>query len=101
MDQHIYLIVQFDFPSPFQPEHGSKARALHDRLQGQDWIEGTLAASGGVGAGPSCIWAFKLENYAALDGLLHGDDPVSKAYVDFFGDMVDVQDAVREEVVFL
>ena len=46
------------------------------------------------------MWVFKLEGYAFLDRLFHGDDPVSKAYVDFFGAMDKVSDIVREEVIF-
>lgn len=100
MDQSIYLIVQFSFPRPFQPEYGTKAKALKQALQGQDWIEEVFAAAGGVGAGPASIWVFKLANYAALDKLFHGDEPVSKAYVDFFRSMGDVTDTVREAITF-
>ena len=100
MNQNIYLMVQFNFPKPFQPEYGGMAKALHEVVQGQDWIEEVFTASGGVGAGPSSVWVFKLENYASLDRLFNSDDPVSKAYVDFFRIMSDVQDMVREEVIF-
>lgn len=61
-----------------------------------------VAASGGIGGGPSSLWIFKLANYAALDRLFHDEeDPVAGAYRAFFGEMVDVQDMVREEVIFL
>ncbi|MGD2157284.1 MAG: hypothetical protein PVG14_02385 [Anaerolineales bacterium] len=100
MESGTYLVVQFSFPKPFQAEYGEKARALHQVLEGQDWIEEVFAASGGIGAGPSSIWVFKLNDYSALDRLLGGEDPVSKAYVDFFGAMEDVRDFIREEVVF-
>ncbi len=46
-------MVQSNFPQPFQPEYGAMAKALHDTLNGQDWIEEVLSASGGLGAGPS------------------------------------------------
>jgi hypothetical protein len=101
MDQCIYLIVQFNFPRPFQEGHGTRAKALHQALEGQDWIEEVFAASGGIGAGPSAVWVFRLESYAALDRLFKGDDRVSKAYVDFFGEMNEVRDMVRAEVIFL
>lgn len=101
MASGIYLVVHFNFPQPFQPEHGQKARALHDAVVSADWIEEVVAASGGVGMGPSCVWVFGLDNYAALDRLFHGDEVVSKAYVDFLSSMVDVQDMVREAVVFV
>ncbi|MCB0033492.1 MAG: hypothetical protein KDE51_05725 [Anaerolineales bacterium] len=96
----IYLIVQFNFPQPFQPEYGEKARALHQAVQNQEWIEEVFAASGGIGGGAASLWVFKLANYAALDQLLGGEDPVSKAYVGFFSRMDDVQDMIRQEVRF-
>ena len=98
----IYLIVEFDWPSPFNSEDGKKARHLHDVTQGQTWIHETVAGSGGLGEGPSSIWIFWLENYAALDRLLHDkEDEVSKAYVDFFSSMPKVVEKIREEVAFL
>jgi hypothetical protein len=100
METGIYLVVQFRFPKPFQAEYGMKAKALHEAIEGQDWIEEVFAASGGVGVGPSSIWVFKLDDYSALDRLFGGDDPVSEAYVDFFTAMEDVGDFIREEVIF-
>jgi hypothetical protein len=98
----IYLIVEFDWPSPFNAEDGKKARHLHDVLQNQTWIRETVAGSGGLGEGPSSIWVFWLENYAALDRLLHDNsDEVSQAYMNFFSGMPKVADKIREEVVFL
>ena len=101
MEQGIYLIVQFDFPKPYQPEYGTKAKTLHQALDEQDWIEEVFAASGGIGGGPSAIWVFKVDRYASLDRLFNGSDPVSKAYVDFFSAMEGVRDILREEVIFL
>lgn len=100
MEGGIYLVVRFNFPSPFQPEYGEKAKALHQALQGQDWIQEVFAGSGGIGGGPSAIWVMKLDNFAALDRLFGGEDVVSKAYVEFFGLMDDVDDLIREAVVF-
>ena len=68
-------------------------------MQGQDWVQEVFAASGGLGAGPASLWVFRLANYASLDRLFHGDEAVSLAYVDFFGAMVDVTDAIREAVI--
>jgi hypothetical protein len=100
--QGIYLIVDFDWPSPFDAEDGKKARHLHDVLQNQTWIRENAAGSGGLGGGPSSIWVFWLENYAALDRLLHDkSDEVSKAYVEFFSAMPKVTEKIREEVHFL
>jgi len=61
-----------------------------------------VAASNGVGAGPSSIWVLWLESYASLDRLLKDSgDPVAQAYSAFFSEMVDVRSSVREEVAFL
>ena len=98
----IYLIVEFDWPSPVNAEVGKKARHLHDVVQNQAWIREMVAGSGGLGGGPSSIWVFWLENYAALDHLLRDkSDDVSRAYMDFLSAMPRVVDKIREEVVFL
>jgi hypothetical protein len=98
----IYLIVQFNWPANITKELAGKARALHDVLHGEHgWIRDTVAASGGLGSGPSSLWIFWLQNYAALDRLLHSDDPISQAYVAFFSEMVDVSESVREQVAFI
>lgn len=98
----IYLIVEFDWPQPFTKEVGSKARRLHDVVQNQTWIRESVAGSGGLGEGPSSVWVFWLENYAALDRLLRDrSDEVSQAYVGFFSEMPKVVDKIREEVVFV
>jgi hypothetical protein len=34
----IYLIIDFDWPKAFEPEHGELARALHKAMQNQSWI---------------------------------------------------------------
>ena len=101
METGIFLVVQFNWPRPFQPEYGELARALHQVVQGQDWIQEVLAASGGVGAGPASLWIFKLGDYAALDRLFQDrEDPVAQAYGAFFRQMEAVEDYVREEVRF-
>jgi hypothetical protein len=98
----IYLCVDFDWPQPFQPEYGQKAKKLHDAVQDRNWIREVVAASGGIGAGPSSTWIFWLANYAALDKLLHNrENDVSQAYHDFFSQMPTVVDKIREEVLFL
>jgi hypothetical protein len=98
----IYLIVEFDWPQPFEQEHAKLARALHDAVQGRDWIKETAAASGGIGGRRSSLWVFRLESYAALDRLFKDrEDPVSQAYLAFFSKMATVEDWVREEVVFV
>lgn len=102
MTAGIYLIVEFDWPAPFEESHGRKARKLHDIIQGKSWIKESVAGSGGLGAGPSSLWIFWLENYAALDRLLRNPkDEVSAAYTDFFSTMPTVVQKLREEVAFL
>lgn len=97
----LYLIVDFDWPELLLPEAADKARRLHKTVQGQSWIREVVAASGGVGGGPRSTWIFWLENYAALDRLLHDpSDEISKAYNDFFSAMPVIVDKVRDQVVF-
>jgi len=98
----IYLIVEFDWPNPFQPELGKKARQLHAVVQDQGWIREVVAASGGLGVGPASLWIFWLENYASLDRLLRNtDNPVAQTYRAFFSELPTVVEKIREEVVFL
>ena len=101
-DVGIYLIVEFEWPRPFTPDHGKNARHLHDIVQDKSWIKEVVAASGGVGEGPPSIWVFWLPDYAALDRLFKDqEDPVSQAYRTFFNDMPVVKDKIREEVAFI
>lgn len=98
----IYLIVEFDWPESFDKETGALAKKLHDLTQDADWIKETLAASGGVGAGPSSLWVFWLPDYAALDRLFHDrEDEISQTYNAFFSRMARVDDKVRGEVAFM
>jgi len=101
MKQPVYLIVQFNWPRPLKPEYGARAKELHNALQGQDWIEAVLAASGGIGGGAGSLWILKLGSYSDLNRLFHEeDDPVAMAYQAFFSEMVDVEDFIREQVLF-
>jgi len=98
----IYLIIEFNWPEEFTQEQGKMARQLHDVVQGQTWIKEVVAASGGIGEGPSSVWVFWLENYAALDILLEErDNEICKAYLNFFSEMPLVNEKVRGEVLFL
>ena len=99
----IFLIVEFNWPikENFIPEYGENAAILHKIVLKQDWIEETVAASGGIGSGPSSVWIFKLKNYASLDRLLHNpEDEVCKAYIAFFSNMPEVYEKIKEEVLF-
>lgn len=98
----IYLIIEFNWPQPFNLVDGPKARKLHDTIQSSTWIKEMVAASGGLGAGPSSLWIFWLQNYAALDKLFKArEDEVAKAYHDFFSNMPLVIERIRDEVAFL
>ena len=98
----IYLMIDFDWPKPFETEHAKKARKLHDVVQGKTWIKESVAASGGIGAGQESVWIFWLGNYAWLDRLLKDEgDEVAQAYSNFFSEMEAVEERIREEVVFL
>ena len=98
----IFLIVDFDWPRPFKPELGKLASQLHKAVQNKSWIKEAVAASGGIGSGPSSVWIFWLENFAALDTLLNDkENKVSQAYNEFFSEMPVVHDKVRGEVLFL
>ncbi len=98
----IYLIVEFDWPQPIEPDHAKKARRLHDVLQGREWIREMVAGSGGIDESPESLWIFRLESDTALDYLLHdANDEVSQAFTDFFSLMPVVNQKIREEVVFL
>jgi hypothetical protein len=98
----IYLIVQFNWPDKPSNDMAKKARALHDAVQGAGWVREAVAGYGGLGSGPSSIWVFWLENYAALEKLLRDKaDPIQQVYVAFFAEMKDLNESLREEVLFL
>lgn len=98
----IYLIIEFAWPQPFEPAHGRAAFDLHQAITQADWVEESVAASGGIGGDLPSLWVFKLASYSQLDRLLrHKDDPVAQAYRAFFSQMAQVRDRVREEVLFI
>ncbi len=98
----IYLIVEFNWPGEVTREQANLARALHQIVQERGWIKEIVAASGGLGSGPSSIWIFWLKDYATLDRLLRTEgDEVGQAYRSFFQQMPLVKEKIREEVEFL
>jgi hypothetical protein len=99
-DSGIYLIVYFDWPTPFKADYAEKAKQLHKATQNKDWIREEITASGGIGEGASSVWIFWLKNYASLDQLFNQEDEIGKAYKGFFQEMGNVSDLVREQVIF-
>ena len=100
-----YLIVEFDWPKVEKPEMYKAAGNLHRALEEADWIEEVFAGFGGIGAGKSSIWVFKIAKYANLDELNDSYNPdqneVSKAYSEFFKMMINVEEKIREEALFV
>ena len=98
----LFLVVQFDWPSPPDPEAGEAAKKLHRAVESADWIEEHVAGFGGLGGTLASIWIFGLNHYADLDRLFSDDsDPVASAYAGFFRRMATVEDFVREAVQFV
>jgi hypothetical protein len=97
----VYLIIRFNWPPVFKAEYGDAAKSLHTAVEQADWIEEVLAASGGLGGGQSSYWIFRIQDYGILDRLLSGDNAVASAYHLFFGFMQDVEEVMRQEVVFI
>jgi hypothetical protein len=101
----IYLIVEFNWPEIESPEMYKGAGNLHKVIEVADWIEEVFAGFGGVGKGKASIWIFKMRSYSILDKLLNSynsdQNEVSRAYSTFFKLMVDVEEKIREEVVFV
>ena len=101
-DPGLFLIIRFNWPREFKPEYGDAAKSLHVAIEHADWITEVLAASGGLGGKQSSYWVFKIQDYAALDRLLgEGDDAVASAYDLFFSSMLDIDEVIRKEVVFV
>ena len=102
MDRALYLFVEFEWPAEVTKEVASLAHKLHTLVTEADWIDEAIAASGGMGGDMSSIWVFKLNEYAALDRLLRDtDDEIAQTYMQFFTQMADVRDWIRDEVVFM
>ncbi|MGD2057812.1 MAG: hypothetical protein PVF85_11905 [Anaerolineales bacterium] len=98
----LFLIIRFNWPLDFKPEYGDAAKSLHVAVEQADWITEVLAASGGLGGEQSSYWIFKIHDYAALDRLRgEGDDAVASAYHLFFSSMLDIDEVIRKEVVFV
>jgi len=65
-------------------------------------MEESLPGSRGMGGNQSSIWIFELTNYAALDCLLGmRENPVSQANMSFYSEILDVEDYVKEQTIFL
>ena len=102
---NIFLIVEFNWPSETTPDLFKAAGDLHKTVLAAGWIEEVLAGFGGIGPGRASIWVFKMASYADLDKLVNSynvdQNEVSKSYSTFFGMMEDIEEKIREEVVFV
>ncbi len=98
----LYFFNWFDWPTEISEEIANDAKLLHNLLNEADWIEETIAASGGIGGQFSSIWVFKLKSYADIERLLHNyDDPVCRQYHKFFNQTAKMQTMVRDRVIFI
>ncbi|OLS28641.1 MAG: hypothetical protein HeimC2_05280 [Candidatus Heimdallarchaeota archaeon LC_2] len=101
----IFLILEFDWPKEKTPEMYEAARNLHNMISKAEWVEEIFAGFGGIGAGKASIWGFKMSKYADLDKLVNSyrqdQNEVSRAYSNFFKLMINVEEKIREEVVFV
>ena len=101
----IFLIVEFNWPSETTPEMYSAAGDLHKTVVAAGWIEEILAGFGGIGPGRASIWVFKMSSYGDLDKIANSyktdQNEVSKSYSKFFEMMEDVEEKIREEVIFV
>ena len=93
-----YLIIEFDWPDSPTPEHRKTVLTFRQAAGLADFEE-ILAASGGIGAGPSSLWIFRIESYATIDRL-RAPGNLGKAYRDFGAAMCNVSERIREEVEF-
>ena len=96
-----YLIIEFDWPSTISKELALIVRKFHDLVMEEDWLEETIAASGGIGGDNSSLWIFRIENYASLDKFLHGKNPVAENFPKWADKMAKMKLSVKEQVKFL
>jgi hypothetical protein len=102
MERALYLFIEFEWPREVTKELGGLAHKLHTLTQDAGWIQEVVAASGGIGGEMSSVWVFQLADYAALERLMRDpDDEISQTYMQFFSQMADVRDSLREQVVFM
>ena len=99
----IFLIVEFDWPSPIKPSLYQAAASLHNTLEKSDWMREILGGFGGIGAQYQSIWIFKFSKFADIDILLDDSSEREevKAYSAFFNNMKNVKTTIRQEVTFM
>jgi len=100
-ESELYLIIEFDWPEPITKELASTVRNFHDIIKSEDWIQATVAASGGIGGDYSSLWVFEIQNYATLDKFFHGTNPVTENFPKWADLMTKMKISVKEKVKFL
>jgi hypothetical protein len=102
MDRALYLFIEFEWPAEMTKELAGLAHKLHTLTQAESWIQEAVAASGGIGGTYSSVWVFKLDGYSALEKLMRDqENEISQTYMQFFSQMANVRDSLREQVVFM
>ena len=98
----IFLIVEFDWPSPTPPALFQAAASLHKTLERSIWMQEILGGFGGIGSHYQSIWIFKFSNFADIDILLENGNEREEveAYSAFFDNMKNVKTIIKQEVTF-
>ncbi len=96
-----YIIIEFDWSSSITKELATLVRKIHDLVKEADWIDETVAASGGIGGGYNSIWILQIKNYATPDKFLHGKNPLAENFPKWADQMTKMRISVKEEVQFL
>ena len=96
-----YIIIEFDWPSSITKELATLVREFHDLVKDADWIEESVAASGGIGGEYNSIWILWIEKYATLDTFLHGENPITENFSKWANQMAKMRISVKEKVQFL
>lgn len=96
-----YILVEFDWPSSITKELATLVRKFHDLVVEADWIDETVAASGGIGGECNSIWILHIENYAILDKFLHGKNPIAENFNKWSNQLAKMKISVKEQVKFL
>ncbi len=96
-----YILIEFDWPSTITKELTILVREFHDLVLETEWVDETVAASGGIGGEYNSIWILYIEKYAILDKFLHGENPIAENFNKWADQMAKMKISVKEQVKFL